>query len=69
MSNLPLDFGTFEKHGGFIGSHAIIILSQKDSVKDVATNLIKFLGTRVVDSALLVDLGLKSWPGCLRKET
>ncbi len=28
LAHLPLDFGTFEKFGGFIGSHAIVILSQ-----------------------------------------
>ena len=42
MADMPLDFGTFEKHGGFIGSHAVIILSDKDSVKDAALNLMRF---------------------------
>ena len=38
----PLDFGTFEKHGGFVGSHAVVILSDKDDMKAVALNLMKF---------------------------
>ena len=42
MADLPMDFGTFEKHGGFIGSHAVVILSEQDSVKDVALNLMRF---------------------------
>lgn len=42
MAELLLDFGTFEKHGGFIGSHAVMILSDKDSVKDAALNLMRF---------------------------
>jgi formate dehydrogenase len=42
MANIPLDFGTLEKHGCFIGSGAIIIFSDKDDVKKVALNLLKF---------------------------
>ncbi|UOM35464.1 NAD(P)H-dependent oxidoreductase subunit E [Acuticoccus sp. I52.16.1] len=42
MGDLPLDFGTFEKHGGFVGSHAVVILSDQDSVHDVAVNLMRF---------------------------
>ncbi|MEM1046929.1 MAG: NAD(P)H-dependent oxidoreductase subunit E [Pseudomonadota bacterium] len=38
----PLDFGTLEKHGGLIGSHAVVILSNQDSVKDAALNLMQF---------------------------
>src|SRR3974390_3910546 len=39
---LPLDFGTLEKYGCFVGSHAVVILSDKDDMKAVALNLIKF---------------------------
>jgi formate dehydrogenase len=42
MADLPLDFGAFDQHGGFIGSHAVVILSDKDSVKDAALNLMRF---------------------------
>jgi len=42
LDNLPLDFGTLESHGCFIGSHAVIILSDKDDIKGVALNLMKF---------------------------
>jgi formate dehydrogenase beta subunit len=42
MDNIPLDFGTLEKYGCFIGSAAIIILSDKDSVKAAALNLMRF---------------------------
>ena len=42
MDNIPLDFGTLEKYGCFIGSAAIVILSQKDSVKAAALNLMRF---------------------------
>ncbi len=42
MADLPLDFGTLEKYGCFVGSHAVVILSDKDDVKAVALNLVKF---------------------------
>jgi NADH:ubiquinone oxidoreductase subunit F (NADH-binding)/NADH:ubiquinone oxidoreductase subunit E len=42
MDNIPLDFGTLEKYGCFIGSAAVIILSDQDSVKGAALNLMRF---------------------------
>jgi NADH:ubiquinone oxidoreductase subunit F (NADH-binding)/NADH:ubiquinone oxidoreductase subunit E len=42
MDDIPLDFGTLEKYGCFIGSAAIVILSQKDSVRGAALNLMRF---------------------------
>ena len=42
MADIPLDFGTLEEHGCFVGSHAVIILSDKDTVRDVAVNLLRF---------------------------
>jgi len=42
MNDLPLDFGKLEKYGSFVGSHAVVILSDKDNMKDVALNLMRF---------------------------
>src|SRR6201997_899715 len=42
MDDIPLDFGTLEKYGCFIGSAAVVILSQADSVREAALNLMKF---------------------------
>ncbi|HEU5276089.1 MAG TPA: NAD(P)H-dependent oxidoreductase subunit E [Xanthobacteraceae bacterium] len=42
MADLPLDFGTLEKYGCFVGSHAVVILSDKDDIKAVALNLMRF---------------------------
>ena len=36
MADTPMDFGYWEDAGGFIGSHAIVIMSQHDSVLDAA---------------------------------
>ena len=42
MADVPLDFGTLEEHGCFIGSAAVVVLSDKDNIKDVALNLMRF---------------------------
>ena len=42
LVDLPLDFGVFEKYGGFIGSHAIVVLSHADSIRTVVVNTMRF---------------------------
>ena len=42
MSDIPLDFGTLEKHGCFIGSAAVVVFSDHDDMKAVALNLMRF---------------------------
>ncbi|MHC8441354.1 MAG: NAD(P)H-dependent oxidoreductase subunit E [Candidatus Eutrophobiaceae bacterium] len=42
LGNEPLDFDTLQKHGCFIGSAAIIILSRTDRVRDMALNAMRF---------------------------
>ncbi len=42
MANIPLDFDTLNQYGCFIGSAAIIILSDKDKAAAAARNLMKF---------------------------
>jgi formate dehydrogenase len=42
MDDIPLDFGTLEKYGCFIGSAAVIILSQQDDIRAAALNLMRF---------------------------
>ena len=42
MADLPLDFGTLEPYGCFVGSHAVVVLSDKDDMKAVALNLMRF---------------------------
>ncbi len=42
LADEPLDFEVLAQHGSFIGSAAIVILSQQDSVKDAAHNLMHF---------------------------
>ncbi len=42
LANVPLDFDTLQAHDAFIGSAAIVVLSQRDRVRDAALNLMQF---------------------------
>jgi formate dehydrogenase len=42
MADIPLDFGTLEPEGCFTGSGAVVVLSDKDDMKAVALNLLRF---------------------------
>jgi len=42
MADLPLAFGTLEEHGAFVGSGAVVVLSQKDDIRAAALNLTQF---------------------------
>lgn len=42
LADLPLDFGSLDDYGCFVGSAAVIILSDQDNMRDVALNLLRF---------------------------
>ena len=42
LADVPLDFDTLQEHGCFIGSAAIIVLSQQDSARAAALNAMRF---------------------------
>ncbi len=42
LADEPLDFDTLQKHGCFIGSAAIVVLSDQDSARAAALNLMRF---------------------------
>jgi NADH:ubiquinone oxidoreductase subunit F (NADH-binding)/NADH:ubiquinone oxidoreductase subunit E len=42
LGALPLDFGTLEGHSCFIGSAAVIVLSDRDSARTAALNAMRF---------------------------
>ena len=42
MGDIPLDFDTLQPYGCFIGSAAVMILSQRDRAADAARNMMKF---------------------------
>jgi formate dehydrogenase beta subunit len=42
VGDIPLDFDTLQPYGCFIGSAAIVVMSQHDKARDAALNLMKF---------------------------
>lgn len=42
MNDIPLDFDTLQPHGTFIGSAAVVVLSDKDSARAAALNMLRF---------------------------
>jgi formate dehydrogenase len=42
LADVPLDFDTLAEHGCFVGSMAVVVLSQHDRARDAALNLMRF---------------------------
>ncbi len=42
MADIPLDFDMLQPHGSFIGSAAVVVLSDKDSARNAALNMLRF---------------------------
>ena len=42
MADIPLDFDTLQPYGCFIGSAAVIVLSDHDRARDAALNMMRF---------------------------
>ena len=77
LGDIPLDFDTLQAHGCFIGSVAIIILSQHDTAAAAARNLMKFFSDescgqctpcRVGTAKALKLIARTQWDGPLLEE-
>ena len=42
LNHIPMDFDTLQPYGSFIGSAAVIVLSDKDTATDAARNMMRF---------------------------
>ena len=42
MDDIPLDFDTLQPHGSFIGSAAVVVLSDQDKARNAALNMLRF---------------------------
>jgi len=42
LADVPLDFDTLQPYGAFIGSAAVVVLSQQDRARDAALNAMRF---------------------------
>jgi formate dehydrogenase len=77
MADIPLDFDTLNQYGCFIGSAAVVILSEKDRATAAARNLTKFFSEescgqctpcRVGTAKTLKLIEKKKWDQPLLKE-
>jgi NADH:ubiquinone oxidoreductase subunit F (NADH-binding)/NADH:ubiquinone oxidoreductase subunit E len=77
LADLPLDFGTLDKYGSFVGSHAIVVFSDQDDVADIVINLLRFFKDescgqctpcRVGCDKAVALLERKDWDGQLLNE-
>ncbi len=63
LADIPLDFGTLEPHGAFVGSHAVIVLSDRDDLVDAAAGLLRFFAHESCGQCTPCRLGTEK---CLR---
>ena len=77
MADIPLDFGTLQPYGCFIGSAAVVVLSDQDNMRDVVVNLLKFFEDescgqctpcRVGTQKMVALLQAPDWDQALLKE-
>lgn len=45
LDDVPLDFDTLQKHDTFIGSAAVVVLSDQDSIREAAQNMLQFFAS------------------------
>jgi formate dehydrogenase len=67
LDGLPLDFDTLQPHGCFIGSAAIIVLSQRDRARDAALNLMRFFADESCGQCTPCRVGTEKAVGLLAR--
>jgi formate dehydrogenase len=67
LDNVPLDFDTLQPHGSFIGSAAVIVLSQHDRARDAALNLMRFFADESCGQCTPCRVGTQKTVGLLAR--
>jgi formate dehydrogenase beta subunit len=67
LDHVPLDFDTLQPHGCFIGSAAVIILSQHDRARDAALNLMRFFADESCGQCTPCRVGTQKAVGLLAR--
>ncbi len=65
LADEPLDFGALEKHGSFIGSAAVVVLSYHDDIADAALNLLRFFEDESCGQCTPCRVGTEKAVACL----
>jgi formate dehydrogenase len=69
LGDVPLDFDTLQPHGCFIGSAAVIVLSQHDRARDAALNLMRFFADESCGQCTPCRVGTDKAAGLLAEPT
>jgi formate dehydrogenase len=69
MGDIPLDFDTLQPHGCFIGSAAVIVLSQHDRARDAALNLMQFFADESCGQCTPCRVGTEKAAGLMAQPT
>ncbi len=69
MGDIPLDFDTLQPYGCFIGSAAIVILSDHDNIADVAVNLMEFFEMESCGQCTPCRIGTTKAVALMRQKT
>jgi formate dehydrogenase len=67
LADVPLDFDTLQPHGCFIGSAAVVILSQQDRARDAALNLMRFFADESCGQCTPCRVGTEKAVGLMAK--
>ena len=68
-ADVPLDFDTLQAHGSFIGSAAIIVLSEQDNLQAVASNLLAFFADESCGQCTPCRVGIEKMLSLLEQPT
>jgi formate dehydrogenase len=66
LADVPLDFDTLQPHGCFIGSAAVIVLSQHDRARDAALNMMEFFADESCGQCTPCRVGTEKAAGLMR---
>ncbi|HTP97722.1 MAG TPA: NADH-ubiquinone oxidoreductase-F iron-sulfur binding region domain-containing protein [Casimicrobiaceae bacterium] len=66
LADVPLDFDTLQPHGCFIGSAAVIVLSQHDRARDAALNMMEFFADESCGQCTPCRVGTEKASGLMR---
>jgi formate dehydrogenase len=69
MGDIPLDFDTLQPYGCFIGSAAVIVLSQHDRARDAALNLMRFFADESCGQCTPCRVGTEKAVGLMAQPT
>jgi formate dehydrogenase len=68
LGDIPLDFDTLQPYGCFIGSAAVIVLSQHDRARDAALNLLEFFAEESCGQCTPCRVGTQKAVGLMQKD-